>query len=1206
MESRLSVVVPVHNVESYLQECLDSIREQTFGDFDVVMIDDGSTDRSAEIAETFAARDPRFRLFRQRNEGLGAARNAGLLRVAPGSEYLAFVDSDDTLPPDAYRLLVDTLDRTGSDFAAGNVKRFRSVGSVPSPIHRKPFAETLLGTHVTRTPALITDRTVWNKVYRRSFWDRHTFRYPEGMLYEDAPVTIPAHFAAARVDVLSTPVYNWREREAGAPSITQRRNDTQGMRDRITSIDLVRAFLERQQSPHASRHLRLYDENVANEELHLFIKLLRRADQDFRAAYMDAVGGLLRRIDPASLNACPEPTRLKLHLTATGRLDDLLELLAYEEEYGAAIPLRGGPFARRADYPFLRDRPPVPASVVKVGRELTVQTRLDATAWREGVLHLTGRAWTSHLGAERRATSTKALLLREVGGRRTLLLPTRTVSGPQATAESGQSLLSYDWAGFDGRLDPRRLRHRGEWREGSWRASVVLPSGGRLRRDRIRATGAGSARHPSPQWVAADVRIVPVVRDAHLYIDVERVRARVRGARAVAGGIELTGALRTPAGAPDSAQSGTRDGAPAGGERDPRAWLRLRQADAPDSAPVDLPLQLGEPVDGERPFRILLTPSALGGSHPDRPDLFWDSQLLLQGDALLPLVLDERESPDSVQQLIPGPAGSTPRALQVKRSPRGYLQVCVQAPRPLVECLAPLPDGSGFTLAGRLPLTGRHRLRLRLARDWSGEVHHHPVEAVDGHFTARLPGLAEGSYAGDVPLQPGSWTLGLADWPGCPEPLPLQLASRAHHLVPAQTTVKGARMALDRVGYDQLTLTVHHTLDAGTASGHRQRLLRTVAYPAARRRPLRDAVLYDDFGGKRFGDSPRAVHQELVRRGSSLEHLWTVCDGQLDLPATATALPVRSPEWYEALGRCRYIVGNTHLPPWIERREGQVVVQTWHGTPLKRIGHDFENTLFSSTSYLEDLDRESRQWSLLLSPNRFSTPILRRALRFDGEILESGYPRNDALCSPDRDKAAERVRRALRLPEGKRVVLYAPTWRETLGRHRGGFAMDLRIDLDHARRELGGDHVLLIRPHTHVVEAVPGADGDFVRDVSAYPDVSALMLAADVLVTDYSSLMFDFAVTGKPMLFFSYDLEEYRDTLRGFYVDFERRAPGPLLRTSAELVRALRGLDRATAPYAEAYRDFRAEFCDLDDGGAAARVVDRMLELAARPPRPHG
>jgi CDP-glycerol glycerophosphotransferase len=128
-----------------------------------------------------------------------------------------------------------------------------------------------------------------------------------------------------------------------------------------------------------------------------------------------------------------------------------------------------------------------------------------------------------------------------------------------------------------------------------------------------------------------------------------------------------------------------------------------------------------------------------------------------------------------------------------------------------------------------------------------------------------------------------------------------------------------------------------------------------------------------------------------------------------------------------------------------------------------------------------------------------------------------------------------------------------------------------------------------------VVDPVPETADGFVRDVSRYPDMTELLLAADVLVTDYSSVMFDYASTGRPMLFFTYDLEAYRDEERGFNLDFEQRAPGPLLRSLDELAEALRDVGAATAPYAGRLREFAAEFCALDDGHAAARVVDRLF-----------
>jgi CDP-glycerol glycerophosphotransferase len=202
-------------------------------------------------------------------------------------------------------------------------------------------------------------------------------------------------------------------------------------------------------------------------------------------------------------------------------------------------------------------------------------------------------------------------------------------------------------------------------------------------------------------------------------------------------------------------------------------------------------------------------------------------------------------------------------------------------------------------------------------------------------------------------------------------------------------------------------------------------------------------------------------------------------------------------------------------------------------------------------------------------------------------VLETGYPRNDALLAPDRDAARARVRERLGVPEDAVAVLYAPTWRDDA-------AFSLELDLAALSRELGERFVVLLRAHHLVASTVALRPHPRVRDVSREDDVTDLLLAADALVTDYSSVMFDFAVTGKPMLFFTYDLDRYRDQLRGFYFDLAEAAPAPLLGTSDEVLAAIAGIDPRSWQRPERYLRFQERFCSLEDGHAAERVVERV------------
>ena len=347
-------------------------------------------------------------------------------------------------------------------------------------------------------------------------------------------------------------------------------------------------------------------------------------------------------------------------------------------------------------------------------------------------------------------------------------------------------------------------------------------------------------------------------------------------------------------------------------------------------------------------------------------------------------------------------------------------------------------------------------------------------------------------------------------------------------------------------------------------------------------------IVYCSFEG-RFSDNPRALYQGLRGSLPHAEHIWlTDRLHRHGFPAGTTTVELGSRGSIDALESADLVVSNTHLElDWV-KAPGARYLQTWHGTPLKRIHRD---VLWAPPGVLDRLDRDVARWDYLISPNRASTPRLQSAFAFEGEMLEVGYPRNDVLSAPRGERVRDRVRAALGLSDGVTAVLYAPTWRDDEFYTPGEPPAELALDPAAVLSTLGPGHALLCRLHPKMSSRsrLPRLPG--VTDVSSYPDAHELYLAADVLVTDYSSVMFDFAVTGKPILHYTYDLDAYRDSIRGFYFDLEPIAPGPMVATQADLLRALRSLPAVTAAYADRYAAFRDTFCALEDGRATERLA---------------
>jgi CDP-glycerol glycerophosphotransferase len=372
----------------------------------------------------------------------------------------------------------------------------------------------------------------------------------------------------------------------------------------------------------------------------------------------------------------------------------------------------------------------------------------------------------------------------------------------------------------------------------------------------------------------------------------------------------------------------------------------------------------------------------------------------------------------------------------------------------------------------------------------------------------------------------------------------------------------------------------------------REAVYRAAYYQLQLRRPVDDKLaLYAAYWYRGVTCNPAAIAAKAAELTPEVRNVWVVARSRLkSVPPGTDYVVAGSRDYYRLLARARWLINNVNWPDWVVKRPGTTHVMTHHGTPLKMMGMDQADHLAAARD--QDFKAQMRRadrWDFSITANTHTTIAWERAYPCRYETLEVGYPRNDRLAvATPADTAA--VREKLGIAPTERVVLYAPTHREWL--RRGQQVLDLEAFAD----RLGPDTVLLVRAHYFHVTAAQrtGKRRGRILDVSAYPVVEDLYLAADAMITDYSSAMFDFAVLDRPLVIFAPDWAAYRE-LRGVYFDLMELPPGAVATTFAELVEVFASGAYADAAAAGHRARFRERFCHLDDGGAAERVVRRVL-----------
>lgn len=370
----------------------------------------------------------------------------------------------------------------------------------------------------------------------------------------------------------------------------------------------------------------------------------------------------------------------------------------------------------------------------------------------------------------------------------------------------------------------------------------------------------------------------------------------------------------------------------------------------------------------------------------------------------------------------------------------------------------------------------------------------------------------------------------------------------------------------------------------------------------------KNLIIFESFLGKQYSDNPRAIYEYVRDHHPEYKLLWSI-DKRYKQTFQELNIPTIdrfSVQWLFVMPRANYWVINSRMPYWIRKPKHTVYLQTWHGTPLKKLAGDMEEVHMPGTTterYKESFYKEACNWDYLISPNPYSTTIFERAFKYDrSKILETGYPRNDFLINCNTEDYINKMKETLGIPKDKKVILYAPTWRDNEYYAIGKYKFTLNMDFDQLKRALGEEYVILLRLHYLIANKVDVSKyKDFVFDFSGHDDIRELYIISDLLITDYSSVFFDYLCLKRPIIFYTYDIDTYRDQLRGFYFDFENDAPGPLVQTTDQLIEAIEQASVTDAASSETLLRFHQKFCHLEKGVSTERVVKSVfLERATK------
>ncbi|BBM21474.1 glycosyltransferase [Lactobacillus pentosus] len=1154
VSNRLSVVVACYNVAEYLPECLDSILAQSFNNLEVILIDDCSDDGTAEIVDDYAQQHVNFKAVHNAdNLGPSASRNLGIT-LATG-DWLAFVDGDDILPVRAYELMMGSLIKSKSQVATGFVRRFDSKRNKQSFLHKKAIIDDYRHATFADHPELLYDTTSWNKIYSLPLLRENDITFPTGQIYEDVSFTLNAFLKSTGIDILTDVVYNWRWRENGTKaSFTQVKNELPKYLDRITSVNQVKALLQAHDLWHGQIKQQVVFK-LLDLDIPLFMDDIADADESFVYQFQETTINFFR-----SWGLLKTPILKQLSVKKQSQYYALIH-----GEFEVLKRISANAFSGRAAQTEKKDLGiPNFHAPKSLTTRLTRVRRVGDSIVISGSLQL-GKQVPRHFPHNPEVV--KVYLENLVTGDR---LPVTTFKRQFTMFNLHLRRMPVPSSKFTLVLDMVQANQL--LSEGTYKIRIDYQA---TKTDKVVTTYLGQPRKGAG-------RIAPFEIDGQQLSVVYGYNTNW----------QITiGLLPT-------------ENLAVGSKPNPTLLTKVR-LDSDDALIVEgrtseavLALDVNGIVIGEKQIT--------DGKFTYRID----SKLLKRFlNHAVALTFTNPETgvtvvPDFKFEM-PTPAVLFGTDLSVALNPKLGKGLWIQ------------PDVAALMLSKadiQMKSDGNH-LILQFDNDTvanlattGGKIELLSTNLVNRYLNGGIVTRQESNrLVGDVLLNQEQQLAVLAGKYQLYLDLKMTDGNNrrfrvysynltSEYLIDKTKIAKATTVSAytDKFGY--LKLSVIRKRPWIDRTKIRRGLSFSVLYPLMRLLPLKtNTVVFESLWGQLFNDSPRAMYEYLVAQHPSMKFVWVFKDEQTPISGPGVRVRRMSFKYWYYMARAKYLVQNTNLPNQYAKRRGQIEVETLHGTFMKVMGFDEPHFKQASNNIQKKFAYRIGRWDLMSVPSDFMLEHGARAFDYpEQKIVTTGFPRTDELIQNNHATYIQKIKHYLGIPADKQVVLYAPTYRTT------DEPFDLALDLEQMQAALGNDYVLLMRLHYFVSHSQNFVNqSGFVYDVSDYNNINDLYLISDVLITDYSSVMFDFGYLRKPMVFFAYDKDWYLDPAnRGIYMDYDATVPGPVAKTTDDVIEALQHIDTVKVTYQNKMTDFYDRFCQYGRAGdATKRLTEAMLNL---------